>query len=471
MSPREVANRAGFSYHAILRAIHRGDLQAFEPVPGQYRIELRGIRALAAHARSRENPSACASDLKTKRAHYLQPHRSWQLRTPHSDRRKSLMELRKRSGKWQLRWREGGHKRARTFDRKSDAVTFEAERVRRKQLGHAAIPEDVPLAEFIETYWRLHAVPNLAESTRDFYKLTWVNHIMPRLGEYGVRELTPKRLARFREELERDGVGAATVVKAMRDRPVDHLVRDQRGTGRVQRRGVCPKTALPAGAGTARLPAHGRRADSRASSASSGIERSCPCWPTRARDPKRWCSVWSGAMSEHGPSITATRNVIGSASPRSSKPLAEDLDEWFVASGRPAPTAPVFPAHNGSFWDQDDWRNWRNRVWKGNQRRSANDSRPSPRPPGVAPAGTRPRDLRSSYITLRVYEGVPLTTISKEVGTSIQMIEQHYAGVIENWDGRRVPAERQIRAARRTGGRKMDAKPKTDPVSAETKSL
>ncbi len=40
LSPREVADRAGFSYHAILRAIRRGDLQAFEPVPGHYRIEL-----------------------------------------------------------------------------------------------------------------------------------------------------------------------------------------------------------------------------------------------------------------------------------------------------------------------------------------------------------------------------------------------------------------------------------------------
>jgi hypothetical protein len=40
LSPREVADRAGFSYHAILRAIRRGDLQAFEPIPGQYRIEL-----------------------------------------------------------------------------------------------------------------------------------------------------------------------------------------------------------------------------------------------------------------------------------------------------------------------------------------------------------------------------------------------------------------------------------------------
>ena len=128
-----------------------------------------------------------------------------------------MMDLqRKKNGKWELRWWEGSHKRARTFDRKHDAMAFEADRVRRKQLGHAAVPEDLPLTEFVETYWRLHAVPNLAQSTRDFYKLTWVNHIMPRLGDYGVRELTPKRLARFREELERAGVETASVVKAMR---------------------------------------------------------------------------------------------------------------------------------------------------------------------------------------------------------------------------------------------------------------
>jgi len=41
LSPREVSDRTGFSYHAILRAIRRGDLHAYEPVPGHYRIELR----------------------------------------------------------------------------------------------------------------------------------------------------------------------------------------------------------------------------------------------------------------------------------------------------------------------------------------------------------------------------------------------------------------------------------------------
>jgi hypothetical protein len=65
----------------------------------------------------------------------------------------------------------------------------------------------------------------------------------------------------------------------------------------------------------------------------------------------------------------------------------------------------------------------------------------------LRPARTRPRDLRSSFVTLRVYEGVPLTQIAREVGTSVRMIEQHYAGVVEDWDGERVPAEVQIRTA------------------------
>jgi hypothetical protein len=81
---------------------------------------------------------------------------------------------------------------------------------------------------------------------------------------------------------------------------------------------------------------------------------------------------------------------------------------------------------------------------------------------GCAPAGTRARYLRSSFVTLRVYDGIPLTQIAHEVGTSVRMIEEHHAGVIANWDGKRVPAERQIRAARRADGLTMDSNPKTE---------
>ncbi|HSO98109.1 MAG TPA: hypothetical protein VLP43_04095 [Solirubrobacteraceae bacterium] len=154
------------------------------------------------------------------------------------------------------------------------------------------------------------------------------------------------------------------------------------------------------------------------------------------------------------------------------KPLAEDLSEWFLASGRPALKHPVFPSHDGGFWGHDDWRNWRRRTWHGEPQRPRNDrKRPTPPRPGCAPAGTRPRDLRSSYVTLRVYEGVPLTQIGREVGTSVRMIEQHYAGVIANWDGQRVPAEDQIRAARQSDGRGMDAVPRNRKAPKSPKSM
>ena len=42
------------------------------------------------------------------------------------------------------------------------------------------------------------------------------------------------------------------------------------------------------------------------------------------------------------------------------------------------------------------------------------------------------------------------------------MIELHYAGVIANWDGKQVPAEQSIRAARKNGGRNMDGKADVD---------
>ena len=135
-------------------------------------------------------------------------------------------------------------------------------------------------------------------------------------------------------------------------------------------------------------------------------------------------------------------------------PLEEDLREWFLASGRPGAKQPVFPAHDGGSWSDNDWRNWRSRIWRGEERPA--NRRNHPTYPGAAPAGARPRDLRSSFITLQVYAGVPLTTIAKQCGTSVTMIEKHYAGVIENWDGVQQPAVDQIRAARQAGGRSMD---------------
>ena len=122
------------------------------------------------------------------------------------------------NGTWELRWTEGSRKRSRTFDRKSDAPDFHACERRRRQLGQAAVPDDVQLDEFVEIYWRLRAVPNLSRATPDVYGRVWSLHILPRLGQYGVRELTPKRLTCFRADLEKAGVGRFMGARVMVDR-------------------------------------------------------------------------------------------------------------------------------------------------------------------------------------------------------------------------------------------------------------
>jgi integrase len=363
---------------------------------------------------------------------------------------------RKTNGKWQVRWREGNRRRARTFDRKGDAQNFMAWLRRRQQLGPAAVPDDVPLREFIETYWRLHAVPNLSQASRDLYGRVWALHILPRLGGYGVRELTPKRLTRFRVELERAGVGAATIVKAMTivqsilSFAVSEEIVEYNAAASVPKprytRAREPHIFLPADVEAIRA-----KVELRDRTLVSVLAYSGPR-PEEVVCRLAWDDVGDKAIRYVDTKRHRTRHTP------LLKPLAEDLKEWFLASGRPTGRRPVFPAHDGGFWDQDDWRNWRRRTWLGEPERQRRDrKKPTPPRAGCAPAGTRPRDLRSSYVTLRVYEGIPLTQIAREVGTSVRMIELHYAGVIANWDGKQTPSEAYIRAARQTSGRGEDA--------------
>jgi integrase len=387
------------------------------------------------------------------------------------------------NGKWELRWRESGRgsrRHSRTFDRKSDATDYEAWLRRRRQLGQAAVPDDVKLGEFIETYWQLHAIPNLSSATRDLYGRVWALHVLPRLGEYRVREFTPKRLTRFRAELERAGVGTATIVKAMTivqsilSFAVSEELVEYNAAASVTKpryeRAREPHVFLPADVEAIRAKLDELRDRTLVSTLAYSGPR-----PEEVVCRLKWNDIGDHAIryvdiGDHAIRCVDTTRHRTRHTPLL-KPLQEDLKEWFLASGRPTGNCPVFPAHDGGFWKQDDWRNWRRRTWQGEPERQRRDRKsPIPAKAGAAPKGTRPRDLRSSYVTLRIYEGIPLTQIAKEVGTSVRMIELHYAGVIANWDGKQRSAEasiravrkRSVRASRQTGGRNVDGKADVD---------
>src|SRR5918999_4062868 len=117
---------------------------------------------------------------------------------------------------WEVRYRQGGRHRSRVFDRKADAEDFQAEVRRRKRLGtlthlHAG---DQLLADFGVEWWRLHARPNLQQSTLRRSSSTWERHVLPHLGRYRLREITPEVLASYRVELSATGLGDPNSRKA-----------------------------------------------------------------------------------------------------------------------------------------------------------------------------------------------------------------------------------------------------------------
>jgi hypothetical protein len=59
------------------------------------------------------------------------------------------------SVRWRARWRQGGRYRARTFDRKGDAMNFTAELRRRSQVGTLAALDTgrITLAEYVAGTW------------------------------------------------------------------------------------------------------------------------------------------------------------------------------------------------------------------------------------------------------------------------------------------------------------------------------
>ena len=135
---------------------------------------------------------------------------------------------------------------------------------------------------------------------------------------------------------------------------------------------------------------------------------------------------------EKGTKTNATRTVhlVG--------PLAQDLAEWRLACRRPPSDAYVLPRGDGSAWHDDDYRNWRKRKYA-----------PAARAAGLQSA--RPYDLRHSFVSLLIQEGLSVVEVARQAGHSPEECLRTYAHVFEEFDlADRTPAEDRIRAVRRS---------------------
>ena len=96
----------------------------------------------------------------------------------------------------------------------------------------------------------------------------------------------------------------------------------------------------------------------------------------------------------------------------------------------------VFPTSRGTVWTDFDWRNWRRRVYR-------------PTAEAVGLTGSRPYDLRHSFASLLIHEGVSVLEVARQVGNSPDVTLTTYAHVFEEFEPAvRVSANDAIEAAR-----------------------
>lgn len=128
------------------------------------------------------------------------------------------MSVRRVTGGWETRWREHNQHRSRRFDRRVDALAWDAEVRRRRQLGPLALAQltvvTPTLDQWIEHWWAPEHGATLERSTRERYANVYACHIAEPLGDLPLSALTVGRVRAWQAALLKAGVSAATVHKA-----------------------------------------------------------------------------------------------------------------------------------------------------------------------------------------------------------------------------------------------------------------
>jgi integrase len=362
----------------------------------------------------------------------------------------SVHTIKRKSGTvYKAVWRDDtGQQRSRTFSLKRDADAWEAKIKLAKRQGELAALDAgrQTLAEFSVDWWRLHADPHLATATRRSYAVLRDRHVIPRLGQVQLRALTPERIQDFQANLLADGVGPETVRRTLA--MLQGMLERATEWGRIQRNPARyvkkPRQTRARPVNAMAPPAveklrrhfstghHLRDATLVSVLAYAGL-RPGEALALRWGDVREQTIVVNKAISlgEEKSTKTGRNRTV-----RLLAPLAADLAEWNLASGRPTCEALVFPTSEGKPWGDFDYRNWRRRRYQKAAKK-------------LGLATTRPYDLRHSLASLLFAERLNPAEIAEQMGHSIQVLLSTYTHVLEELRGRdQILAEDEIRSAR-----------------------
>lgn len=353
------------------------------------------------------------------------------------------------SGKLLVRYTDQlGRSRGQTFEahEKRKAQDFDAEMKRRRRMGEIVSASEMTLRDLRDQWLRLGDGRDLATKTREMYDGIWTKHVDPRLGKAPISQVRTIHVNEFRIALEDKGVGQATVTKCLsmlsgmfrfakandwiRDNPVSDASKPKPAPSRI----VTALSPEQVEAIKADLASKHKHRDALLVSvlAYAGLrpgEALALRWSDLVNDQLHV----SKAVSVGEEKSTKTKR---SRTVKLLPTLKQEILEFRMSVGRPSDSALIFPAHDDRPMDDQDWRNWRQRVFA-----------PAAKMAGL-PRTTRPYDLRHTAASLRLAAGQNPIFVARQMGHSPSMLLDRYSHVIDAFEEQHIDIEAEIEAAR-----------------------
>lgn len=351
-----------------------------------------------------------------------------------------------KSGKVEVRWREGSRNRSRTFDRKADAQSFDAKVRRQGQLGES-VPTRVgsdTLAEFF-IRWLANRQHSIAPRTLKIYEELFKAHALKQIGFAPLTSLTPERMEDWQAERLSAGAGKEAIAKTgrllnqvfkkavrqgkMATNPVEGMEKPKAESPR-----IAPASPEKVEAIRAALLARKRTGDAvLVSLMAYGGLRVGEALALQWEDLSQGNRLWISRSLEDDGSLRGTKNGR-ERMVQLPEPVAEDLLAWRREIG--LVQGLVFPrAKDGNGWTKTDRNNWNRRYFK-----------PACKAAGVS---IPPKNLRHSAASLMIASGMRPTEVAERLGHTLAVSVNVYQRLMREMEGQPVRSmDEMIRAAR-----------------------
>ncbi len=353
-----------------------------------------------------------------------------------------------KSGKFEVRWREGRRNRSKTFAREADARRFEHEVRRELEHGRPVLLRgDVPtLGDFAQEWMEGRQLRgDVSTNTTLFDAALLDRHIDPFIGHLPLLDLTPQRLDAWQRAALR--VGTPYMVQRASQllaRMLDVAVRMGYLQGNPARSLEHVKHRHAEGVALAPVQVERLRGwflerDRIGDATLISVMAYAGPRPEEAL-AMRWQNLRGRRFLIEEKNVDGVL-VVKHPSDKKRGPrwvelpeaVVADLAEWRLALGRPAGL--VFPKPNGLPWSRSDRGNWRRR-WL------------SKAAAAIGEPTLTPRDLRHTCASLLAAVNTPRVEIEAQLGHRADTSERIYQHLIEELRGTRLNFDQLVRQAR-----------------------